>query len=388
MAALRSAFSTMMPTIGGGKTRTALKSIGNNEPTNAAKKQAVLCGNNNNIAVAVPTTSSSSSSTSTLMQNFMSGMPAAEKYQPTLAPTIEDVVPMQMDIDVALPAGIENIDLEDGENPIMAAEYVQDIYAYLRSLETQHALPESYMVGVQQEVNGKMRTILVDWLVEVHMRFKLLQETLFLTVDLIDRFLHKRSVARGQLQLVGITAMLIASKYEEMYPPEVRDFVYIADNAYSRAEILAMECLILRTLDFHLGQPLPLHFLRRASRACHADTRVHSLAKYFLEARMMSYKMAHIPCSAVAAASVWIARRVLEPTSVPTWTQTAAYYCDYTEAKLAPVIAALQAELQAMHQPGQGGAVRKKYASPRLMGVSELPELRNYLYSSLSQQQL
>ena len=86
-----------------------------------------------------------------------------------------------------------------------------------------------------------MRAILVDWIIEVHLKFKLLPETLFLTVGLIDRFLELEQIQRSSLQLVGVTAMLIASKYEEIYAPEVRDFVYITDNAYTRDQIFAME---------------------------------------------------------------------------------------------------------------------------------------------------
>ena len=86
-----------------------------------------------------------------------------------------------------------------------------------------------------------MRAILVDWIIEVHLKFKLLPETLFITVSLIDRYLEQIQIKRTNLQLVGVTAMLIASKYEEIYAPEVRDFVYITDNAYTKDEILLME---------------------------------------------------------------------------------------------------------------------------------------------------
>lgn len=86
-----------------------------------------------------------------------------------------------------------------------------------------------------------MRAILIDWLIEVHLKFKLLPETLFLTINLIDRYLEKTVIPRTKLQLVGVTSMLISSKYEEIYAPEVRDFVYITDKAYSKEEILAME---------------------------------------------------------------------------------------------------------------------------------------------------
>ena len=83
-----------------------------------------------------------------------------------------------------------------------------------------------------------MRTVLVDWLIEVHLKFKLLPETLYLTVNLIDRDLALESVSRKRLQLVGVTAMLIASKYEEIYPPEIKDFVFVTDQAYNRDDVL------------------------------------------------------------------------------------------------------------------------------------------------------
>jgi hypothetical protein len=94
------------------------------------------------------------------------------------------------------------------------------------------------MTQMQTDINEKMRAILVDWLIDVHLKFKLLPETLYLTVEYIDRYLNKEPVTRKKLQLVGVTAMLIASKYEEIYAPEIRDFVYITDKAYTKEEIL------------------------------------------------------------------------------------------------------------------------------------------------------
>jgi hypothetical protein len=115
----------------------------------------------------------------------------------------------------------------------------------------------------QVDITERMRAILVDWMVEVHVKFKLLTETIFLSVNLVDRFLAVKPITRTKLQLVGITAMLLASKYEEIYSPELRDFIHIADKAYTREEILRMERLMLTTLDFNLSCSTPLHFLRR-----------------------------------------------------------------------------------------------------------------------------
>ena len=97
-----------------------------------------------------------------------------------------------------------------------------------------------------------MRAILVDWLVDVHAKFKLLTETLFFTVNIIDRYLSLKQITRARLQLVGVASLLITTKYEEIYPPNLKDFVYITDNAYTKEEILEMESDILCVLDFNL----------------------------------------------------------------------------------------------------------------------------------------
>ena len=90
-----------------------------------------------------------------------------------------------------------------------------------------------------------MRGLLLAWLVEVHIKFKLLPETLFITVNLIDRFTERVVVKRNEYQLVGVTAMLIASKLEEINPPLVATFEEITDNCYTRQQILQQEILIL-----------------------------------------------------------------------------------------------------------------------------------------------
>ena len=133
-----------------------------------------------------------------------------------------------------------DIDAPHQLNEFYVTEFADQIYTFLRRDETRGMVDADYM-SRQTDINGRMRVILNDWLVEVHLKFKLRQETLYLCFQLIDRFLENTNVPRQRLQLVGVTGLMLASKYEEIYPPEVRDYVYICDNAYTREEILQME---------------------------------------------------------------------------------------------------------------------------------------------------
>ena len=123
------------------------------------------------------------------------------------------------------------------------------------------------MESVQSDINPMMRSILLDWLVEVGMEYRLSSDTLFLSAAYIDRFLSLVDVKRNRLQLVGVTAMLVASKYEEIYAPQVDEFCYITDNTYTREQVLETEREVLRVLDFDLTQPTTKTFLRRYIKA-------------------------------------------------------------------------------------------------------------------------
>jgi cyclin B len=107
------------------------------------------------------------------------------------------------------------------------------------NLQRFSCVPLDYMAQ-QFDISDKMRAILIDWLIEVHDKFELMNETLFLTVNLIDRFLSKQAVARKKLQLVGLVALLLACKYEEVSVPIVEDLVVISDKAYTRTDVLEM----------------------------------------------------------------------------------------------------------------------------------------------------
>ena len=139
-------------------------------------------------------------------------------------------------------------------------------------------LPSPNCLMMQAEINAKMRRILIDWLVDVHLKFKLLPETLFITINLIDRYSRFVQIKRKYYQLIGVSCMLIASKYEEIYPPHVKDLVYITDSAYTRDQIVECEYQILEVLDFQIMFPTSFRFLERYSHISECEAQVFHLA--------------------------------------------------------------------------------------------------------------
>jgi len=296
----------------------------------------------------------------------------------------ENEVPEQMemsavgeDMEVVDQHGVINIDAEDVGNPQLVTDYVNEIYSYLRIMEKNQDVKADYLAG-QTEILPKMRAVLVDWMVGVHLQFHMLQETLFSTVAILDRYLQKEiaSVSRKKLQLVGVACMLIAAKYEEIYAPEIKDFVYITDHAYSEREIQKMEVQVLSVLKFDLGRPLPLHFLRRASKAGGVDSATHTLAKYICELGLGVYSLAHIAPSKLSAAALALAMRLVEPyASFSTlWSPALVHYTKYTAEELGAVITPL-AEVLFLAPSAKLGTVYTKFCNKKFMKISRIPLL-------------
>jgi G2/mitotic-specific cyclin 1/2 len=206
---------------------------------------------------------------------------------------------------------VADLDTEDLDDPLMTAEYVVEIFEYLRDIEVE-TLPNPHYIDHQPDLEWKMRGILVDWLIEVHTRFRLLPETLFLAVNIIDRFLSAEVVALDRLQLVGVAAMFIASKYEEVLSPHVANFSHVADETFSDKEILDAERHILATLEYNMGYPNPMNFLRRISKADNYDIETRTLGKYLMEISLLDHRFLNYPQSQVSAAAMYLARLILE----------------------------------------------------------------------------
>ncbi|XP_075692845.1 G2/mitotic-specific cyclin-B1 [Rhinoderma darwinii] len=275
---------------------------------------------------------------------------------------------------------IKDVDEEDSDNPMLCSDYVKDIYYYLMELEAKQPIQLNYLQG--QEINGNMRAILVDWLVQVHMRFKLLHETMFMTVSILDCFLQENPVPKKLLQLAGVTAMFIACKYEEIYCPTIGDFAFVTDHTYTKAQIRNMEMQILSVLKYKIGRPLPLHFLRRASKIGEVGAPVHTLAKYLMELAMLDYDMVHFPPSQVAVAAFRLSQKVLDGGE---WTPTLQHYMVYTEGSLVPVMQHLAKNVLKVNRGlTKFMSIRDKYSRSQQMKISCLPQLNSELMVNLA----
>ncbi|CAG9792129.1 unnamed protein product [Diatraea saccharalis] len=186
-------------------------------------------------------------------------------------------------------------------------EYRQDIYEYMREIEVKNRANPRYM-RKQPDITHVMRSILIDWLVEVCDEYGQQSETLHLAVSYVDRFLSYMSVVRTKLQLVGTAATYIAAKYEEVYPPEVSEFVYITDDTYTKREVLRMEHLILKVLSFDLSTPTSLAFLSHYCISNGLSKKTFHLAAYIAELSLLEadpylqFKPSVIAASALATA--------------------------------------------------------------------------------------
>ncbi|KAJ8327952.1 G2/mitotic-specific cyclin [Batrachochytrium dendrobatidis] len=257
----------------------------------------------------------------------------------------------------------DDLDEIDGDDPTMLSEYVQEIFEYMHTLENQTMANPNYMEQ-QNELQWKMRSILVDWLIEVHNKFRLLAETLFLAVNIVDRFLSLRVVSLVKLQLVGVTAMFIAAKYEEVVSPSIQSFLYMADGGYTDDEILRAERYVLQVLDFALQYPTPMSFLRRCSKADGYDIQTRTLAKYLMEVSLVDHRFISIPPSQIAASGLYLARRMLDRSP---WNPNLIHYSSYKEEELQECS---ELVLDYLSKPVKYEALYKKYSARKFLKVA------------------
>jgi len=273
---------------------------------------------------------------------------------------------------VNMPMEEQGIEVHEPEVDIQnPEEYRSDILNQLFT-EERAFLPLADYMSMQTDITGKMRTILIDWLVEVHMKYRLRPETLHLTVNLIDRYLSKTPAVRKRLQLVGVVAMFIASKFEEISPPELHDWVYITDNAYTKEDILVMECTMLTTLGFHIMVPTAAHFFDILQKANDCDAVHREIAQYMMELGLLDMRMLQYTPSQTVAAALLLSNELLKRSAV--WPASMVQESRHTDQALSACVDDLRQLIEA-DRAGAGGqlqAVHKKFSVPQRHGVATM----------------
>lgn len=267
-----------------------------------------------------------------------------------------------------LPEGVVDFDFESRDDPFAEPTYASDIFNYYKEREEMFLV--SKYLERQEELTLGMRSVLVDWMVEVQENFELNHETLYLAVKSVDRYLSLQSCSKAKLQLLGATALFVAAKFDERCPPSVRDFLYICDDAYSHEELIAMEGHLLRVLDFQLGMPLSYRFLRRYARCAKLPLETLTLARYVLETSLLDYTLVDQRESKMAAAAL-LQALLMKGLS---WNATLEHYTGYTAKELAQLQRRLNHFL-GQQQKGSLEAIRSKYSHTVFFEVALTPLL-------------
>ncbi|CAL9206003.1 cyclin-A1-4-like isoform X1 [Musa acuminata AAA Group] len=277
-------------------------------------------------------------------------------------------VPMMMEVD-------DIIDVDTNhDDPQFCTTLAGDIYRHLRIAETKKRPSTDFMEKIQKDINASMRSILIDWLVEVAEEYRLVPDTLYLTVNYIDRYLSGNEINRQRLQLLGVSCMLIAAKYEEICAPQVEEFCYITDNTYFKDEVFQMEADVLKYLKYEMTAPTVKCFLRRFIRAAQGSDEVPALqleflASYVAEISLLEYSLLCYAPSLIAASAIFLARFILQPAKRP-WNATLDHYTLYKPSDLSDCVKALH-RLFCTSSGNNLPAIREKYSQHKYKFVAK-----------------
>ncbi|XP_053678226.1 G2/mitotic-specific cyclin-B3 [Anopheles nili] len=275
------------------------------------------------------------------------------------------------------PLDVEDYDKFYENDIYQVSEYAGDIFRYLKKRELCYVVPD-YM-GNQKFVTKWMRSLLIDWMIEIQETFELNHETLYLAVKIVDMYLSRVMLPREKLQLVGVACMLMSSKVDERASPTVDDYVYLCDSAYQRSELLQMERSIFKTINYDLSIPLSYTFLRRYARVNRVQMPVLTLARYILEASLMEYNTALVLESKLACAALYIALRMDNRSG---WNDTLKHYSGYTLDEFKDVVILLNNNI--ITRKSMLNAVHKKYSHELFFQVAKRPIIRTvaFLFNS------
>ena len=285
-------------------------------------------------------------------------------------------------------------DVEDIHDPQQCAMYVHEIYYSLLTAERSATFRINHDLVMNcrsTDINASHRRVLINWMVQVHINFNLVADSLHIAVDILDRYLQQKgsTVTKKNLQLVGITGMLIASKYEDIYPPSIADLADIAADTYTTEQIRHMETEILTVLRYQLGKPNTLTFLRRYSKLMSTTTQTHNLGKFIIEACYLTPDSRRLLPSQLAVGALLLAASAMtvirKEDRDSCWSPVMEKYTWYSK-EMATIFAREVAKqmnayfhMLSTNKNSNNMAVSKKYSESCYHCVASLPTLEHTL---------
>ncbi|KAK1598385.1 cyclin domain-containing protein [Colletotrichum navitas] len=241
---------------------------------------------------------------------------------------------------------------------IAGDEYLEDIMKHMRHMEDE-TMPDANLIDMQREIQWYMRPYLIDFLIEAHAAFALLPETLFLTVNLLDRYCSKRVVYKQHYQLVGCAALLIAAKYGDKKDrvPQIHELNNMCCGLYDAGMFTQMEMHVLNTLEWTIGHPTVDFFTQLIVAEEHDKVEVEHMASYICEIALYHRDFVSTKPSIMARSSLALARAILGEPEINDgeW--------DHVENVTLLTLS------QHLHSPSV--ALARKYASQHLSGVAK-----------------
>ena len=197
--------------------------------------------------------------------------------------------------------------LNDLNNYSSKNEYLDEIYINLLLDEKkfENKINPEYF-SFQKSINYKMRSILVDWIIEIHFYFKFLKKTLFQTVYIIDAYLSKKNIDKKFLQLLGVASLLISCKENEIIYPSLNKLIQLTDNAFTISELKNMEIKIMKTLNFDILSPTAEEFFEINAKFFNFSDEHMCVGEYFLKCSLIGYNMLKYNQSTIAIACGYI----------------------------------------------------------------------------------
>lgn len=240
---------------------------------------------------------------------------------------------------------------------------------YLLRKETEDGWPGDYL-NKQPEMTPLVREVLIDWMVDVAVKFHLGTETLFLAVNYLDRYLATATISRHRLQLLGTCCLMMAAKLEEIYPPRLDDFAIVTDGACSKGDLLAMEQQVLTALDFKLTASTVLRFFLMFTKIVGLSAQALMTGRYLCELAISKYDSVDFAASQVAAGAIYLVGRLFDaPVEWPAALEKAS---GLSLSQVRTAAKPIYLALLSTRLPHSCSAVKRKYASEKYLQVSLL----------------